>query len=103
MATQIRYITGDATRPINDADFRVIVHCCNDEGKWGAGFVLALSKRDNGPEMVYRRGPFELGTVKIVPFAEDNLFVANIIGQHLTGVDELGNSPVRYDAIRQFG
>lgn len=40
----IVYVKGDATRPLGSGP-RVIVHCVNDIGKWGSGFVLALDKR----------------------------------------------------------
>lgn len=42
--SQIKIITGDATRPIED-DPKIIVQVCNEIGGWGAGFVLAISKR----------------------------------------------------------
>ncbi len=42
--TEIRYVTGDATRPVGDGD-KIIVHVCNDIGGLGRGFVAALSKR----------------------------------------------------------
>jgi hypothetical protein len=41
---QIQYIAGDATAPIGDGN-KIIAHVCNDIGAWGAGFVLAISKR----------------------------------------------------------
>jgi len=40
----INYRHGDATAPKADGPV-VIVHVCNDVGKWGKGFVLAVSKR----------------------------------------------------------
>ena len=40
----IQFITGDATAPIGKGN-RIIAHVCNDIGAWGAGFVLAISKR----------------------------------------------------------
>ena len=39
----INYTTGDATRPA--ARQAIIVHVCNDARAWGAGFVLAISRR----------------------------------------------------------
>jgi hypothetical protein len=75
----IRYVTGDATRLIGVGP-RVIVHVCNDVGKWGAGFVLALSRRWREPEAAYRawyrsrkgtvEPPLELGSVQFVDVAE---------------------------------
>lgn len=78
------YVTGDATQP-QAAGRRIIVHVCNDVGKWGRGFVLALSQRWPEPEKRYRSWaegedstPFELGAVQFVPVALD-LWVANLL------------------------
>jgi len=102
---KIDYQIGDATRPVGDHP-RIIVHICNDSGRWGKGFVLAVSRRWHEPEKRYRawhRGegphPFTLGQVQFVR-VEDALWVANLIGQHGTGFRD-GRPPVRYDAIRE--
>lgn len=100
----VRYAVGDATRPEGSGP-RVIVHVCNDVGGWGAGFVLALSRRWKEPEQRYREWhrhddetPFGLGAVQLVE-VEPELWVANLIGQE--GVRSRdGRPPVRYDAIR---
>jgi hypothetical protein len=42
-------VVGDATAPAGSGP-RVIVHVCNDVGKWGRGFVLALSRKWAEPE-----------------------------------------------------
>lgn len=102
----ITYVLGDATRPQGEG-LKIIVHCCNDVGAWGAGFVVALSRRWPGPEEAYRRwfderGPEAfrdlLGAVQLVPVEED-IWVANLIGQVglRKGLD--GAIPVRYDAL----
>lgn len=44
MAVDIKYIIGDATEPQGEGN-KIIVHCCNNIGGWGAGFVLSLSKK----------------------------------------------------------
>jgi len=49
----IQYVKGDATTPQGDGH-KIIVHVCNDLGKWGKGFVLAISKRWKEPEATYR-------------------------------------------------
>ncbi len=102
---EINYVIGDATDPPRNTP-AVIVHVCNDIGGWGAGFVLAVSRRWPEPEKRYRawhRGgegiPFALGQVQIVP-VEPNVFVANLIGQRGTGRGSDGRAPVRYEAIR---
>ena len=100
----IKYVKGDATNPIGNGN-KIIIHCCNDCGKWGAGFVLALSKRWKEPEVQYRkwgngyisRPPYLLGEVQFVN-VEDDVVVANMIGQHGVGSVN-GSVPIRYPAI----
>lgn len=102
----IQYLKGDATNPAGD-NSRVIVHICNDLGKWGKGFVLAISKRWSKPEQVYKDSFKQepkpsLGDTQFVQ-VEESLTVANIIGQH--GVRSPRNktapAPIRYDAVEQ--
>jgi O-acetyl-ADP-ribose deacetylase (regulator of RNase III) len=81
---EIKYIEGDATQP-QGKENKIIVHVCNDIGGWGKGFVVAISKRWPEPEQKYREWyksgeNFELGNVQFVQ-VEDNLWVANLIGQ----------------------
>lgn len=101
----IRYLRGDATKPLGPpSESKIIVHVCNDEGKWGKGFVLAVSKRWKAPELAYRAAfsagsaPL-LGEVQFV-LVEPKLEVANLIGQH--GIARRGQRvpPIRYEAIR---
>lgn len=99
----ITYLQGDATQP-QAKGRKLIVHCCNDLGGWGKGFVLALSRRWTEPEQQYRQwhherasNDFGLGAVQFVP-VEEHIVVANLVGQRgikrgSTGV------PVRYEAI----
>lgn len=96
----IKYIIGDATRPRTPGN-KIICHICNDRGGWGAGFVLALSRRWKQPEESYRECPEEwrLGGVQVVP-VEDQISVANMIAQHLTGYSPEGRPPIRYGALR---
>ncbi|WKD51139.1 macro domain-containing protein [Microbulbifer spongiae] len=102
----IHYLKGDATNPQADGS-AVIVHVCNDVGKWGRGFVMALSKKWKAPELQYKawftgQAKPSLGSVQFVE-VEETLTVANIIGQH--GVRSPRNktapAPVRYGAIRE--
>ena len=98
----IDYVVGDATSP-RAPGLKILVHCCNNVGAWGAGFVVALSRKWEAPERQYREWfsserP-ELGEVQFVPVG-DKVIVANLIGQ--MGLRGPGNEvPVRYDAIRQ--
>lgn len=100
----IRYVKGDATDP-QGSGAKVIVHCCNDENKWGQGFVLALSAKWTEPEAAYRRMTARrLGMVEFVAVDLEHwqspLYVANLIGQH--GTRSLSNpTPIRYGAIHR--
>lgn len=93
----IRYKVGDATQPCGDG-IKLIVHCCNTLGAWGAGFTAALSKRWPQPETYYRAmAKRDLGAVEIV-HVEHETFVANLIGQEgLAGQATL--PPIRYEAL----
>ena len=112
--SRIIYVVGDATEPQgNDGGMNIIVHCCNDKGGWGAGFVMAISKKWPEPEERYRRWfttgykadsiikPLELGDIQNVMVDDTTgfLYVCNLIGQHDTRPDSEGISPIRYDAI----
>lgn len=104
MATEIKYIKGDATAPQGNGN-KIIVHICNDIGGWGRGFVMAISKKWKAPEKSYRdwyasQENFQLGEVQFVQ-VEDEIWIANLIGQHKTRPDKDGNPPVRYNAIQQ--
>lgn len=55
----IQYTTGDATQPLADGA-KIICHVCNDIGGWGAGFVVALSRKWSEPERAYRIGSSSL-------------------------------------------
>jgi O-acetyl-ADP-ribose deacetylase (regulator of RNase III) len=100
----ILYVKGDATHPLG-VEPSIIVHCCNNIGVWGAGFVLAISKRWPEPEREYRKWAREyrdgaympLGAVQFVEVPE-RITVANLIGQSAT-VSRSGVPPVRYEAI----
>ena len=95
---KLTYVDGDATDPQGNGP-KIIIHCCNDIGAWGAGFVLALSKKWDAPEKHYRTfSSYKLGEVNFINVEED-LLVCNMIGQHGVGPDEDGDPPIRYKAI----
>jgi O-acetyl-ADP-ribose deacetylase (regulator of RNase III) len=103
-STSIAYIQGDATRPTGPGE-KVIAHVCNDEGKWGKGFVLALSKRWAEPEQQYRVWSAQtprpkLGEVQFVK-VEPEITVANMIGQHGVKRRAAGRPPIRYEAVEE--
>ena len=101
---QICYLAGDATSP-QAKGAKVIAHICNDQGGWGKGFVLAVSRRWPEPEAAYRRwhrerasNGFGLGAIQLVqvtPYA----WVANMIGQHGMKTGRSSGPPIRYDAV----
>jgi O-acetyl-ADP-ribose deacetylase (regulator of RNase III) len=99
----LEYVVGDATAPTRRP--AIIVHVCNDIGGWGAGFVLAVSRRWPEPEREYRdwarstTGRLPLGEVQLVD-VEPELWVANLIGQRDIRRGADGSPPVRYDAVR---
>ena len=100
----IRYLRGDATAP-QAKGRKIIAHVCNDQGGWGKGFVLAVSRRWPEPESAYRawhrdraRNDFGLGALQLVP-VQPLVWVANMIGQHGIRTGSKG-PPVRYEAIR---
>ena len=101
--TDITYQKGDATDPQAKGN-KIIAHVCNDQGRWGKGFVLALSARWPGPEQAYREwyrsgDDFTLGAVRFVQVGP-NTWVANMVGQH--GPRGGGkNPPIRYDAVER--
>jgi O-acetyl-ADP-ribose deacetylase (regulator of RNase III) len=103
--TDIRFLKGDATSP-QAKGHKVIAHICNDLGKWGQGFVMALSARWPEPERAYRawhRGraanDFGLEAVLLVP-VEPYVWVANMVAQH--GVrGGTRTPPIRYDAVEE--
>jgi O-acetyl-ADP-ribose deacetylase (regulator of RNase III) len=99
--SNIKYLTGDATNPIDTGGMRIIAHVCNDKGGWGAGFVLALSKKWSKPEQVYRSCPVPnliLGNVQYIQ-VENDIIVANMIAQHGYRRDNNGKPPLRYGAL----
>lgn len=99
----LQYVKGDATRPMI-AGPQVIAHVCNDLGRWGKGFVVALSRRWTEPENAYRAWasgsaatPFALGEVQFVE-VKPTLWVANMVAQHGIRPTKAG-PPIRYEAL----
>lgn len=96
----IKYVIGDATQPIGSG-MKILTHICNDEGAWGAGFVLAISKLWKEPERMYRLRfhTMCLGDVQYVN-VEPDLIVANMISQHSFGILKISPPPIRYEALK---
>ena len=100
---KIIYTKGDATSPLTNGN-KIIVHVCNDVGGWGKGFVMAISSKWPEPEKQYRQWykskvNFALGEVQFVQ-VEDDIWIANMIGQQNINKDAVGKPPVRYEAIK---
>ena len=101
MTNNVITLIGDATNPQTDGK-KIIAHVCNDVGRWGAGFVLALSKKWSKPEEEYKRilpENLQLGLVQYVD-VEDDIIIANMIGQHDTKSNRYGVPPIRYGALK---
>ncbi len=102
MDKQIVYLKGDATN--SDVSMnKIIAHICNDIGAWGKGFVLAVSKRWQKPELEYKKwfkegNGFELGEVQFVQVS-DEIYVANMIGQRGIRKSKTNTPPIRYEAV----
>jgi O-acetyl-ADP-ribose deacetylase (regulator of RNase III) len=99
----LHYLIGDATEPTQKP--ALICHVCNDKGRWGSGFVVAVSKKNDAPQKLYESwhkecgGDLPLGSVQTAPYTE-GCTVANMVGQHDTKPIN-GEPPIRYKALRQ--
>jgi O-acetyl-ADP-ribose deacetylase (regulator of RNase III) len=116
----ITYVQGDATKPSGEGP-KIICHVVNSEGGWGAGFVLAISKRWKSPEREYRKWhregkafnpdgeatDFKLGNIQMVE-VDANLYVCNMLAQAGYGPknknrhrsqEEDGEIPLKYNAL----
>jgi O-acetyl-ADP-ribose deacetylase (regulator of RNase III) len=89
----VTYVKGDATKPQGDGR-KIIAHVCNDEGGWGAGFVLAVDKLSSQPRISYRMAYdhwtkeegltfIPLGWTQL-DYVGNNIYVANMVAQHRT-------------------
>lgn len=101
---RIHYIKGDATNPQGNRN-KIIAHICNDIGGWGKGFVMAISKKWKEPEDNYRKWfqskeIFNLGEIQMVKVGND-VWIANMIGQHKVNTNSNGIPPIRYEAVEQ--
>lgn len=104
----IRYLKGDATNP-QASGLKVIAHVCNDLGRWGKGFVMAVSKKwpETRREYVewYKKGQeenFALGEVQYVILdRRQDIIVANMVGQRGIYASRSQGPPIRYDALEK--
>lgn len=93
----ITYVKGDATAP-QGGGCKLLCHIVNNKSAWGAGFVLALSRKWRAPEYYYRRmrKPI-LGNVQFVE-VEPDVIVCNMIAQVLGSKDGIN---IRYMALHK--
>lgn len=100
---EIKYIDGgDATYPQGEGK-KFVIHCCNDIGGWGRGFVLALNKRWGAPKAEFKKwskqSNYQLGNIQAVKVEKD-IAVINMVGQRdIKTLD--GIPPIRYKAIEK--
>lgn len=88
----VAYVKGSATEPIGNGP-KIIAHIVNDEGLWGAGFVLAVDKLSPRPKRFYKNeyafytdngfAFLPLGGIDVVPVGGDT-YVCNMVAQHRT-------------------
>lgn len=96
----IHYVVGNACEPCVHYDHNnqaAILHIVNNKGGWGAGFVLALSKKWPITEQTYRKSDHILGRSSAV-LVERGLWVVNMCAQE--GYASAENpTPLRYCAL----
>lgn len=99
----ITYLKGDAVYPYKGIGYNFILHVCNNEGKWGKGFVKALSERSKKPEnryrYEYRKGSSSsaLGGIQIID-VDDIDWVINMIAQKGT-ISKSNPHPLSLEAL----
>lgn len=97
----IKYVEGDLFKlaPLEDKNKIIVIpHVCNNQGKWGKGFVVPLGNRYPKAREAY----FDLfpkgGSVPIpccsTVMVEDHISVFNMVAQTLGG-----EKPLRYYAL----
>jgi O-acetyl-ADP-ribose deacetylase (regulator of RNase III) len=82
---------------------KIIIHVCNDQGAWGAGFVVPLGEKFPMAESSYRSlanyaDGLQLGETDLVCVdPENNTYVGNMVAQTLGW--EKGRPPIRYESL----
>lgn len=103
----ITYVHGDVTEMPENS---LLLHVCNNRGGWGAGVVLAISKKWPEPELGYRdwyrrcreRGVLlPLGKTQFIPVAGAGKprWVGNMVAQTLGETLLTGEIPLQYDKL----
>ena len=98
----MKYVSGDLFDIVDKMKTTVVIpHICNNQGKWGAGFVISLgrkyplakqsyldwynNKTIDCEKIFYEDIFFELGNVQVVEVCPNRIYVANMIAQELGG------------------
>lgn len=92
----ITYVNGDATMPKKNG-MKIICHINNNIGRWGKGFVVAVSNK--WPETRKKFLELEswpLGDIQMVQ-VEDDIIVANMIAQ--VGIGKPDQNRIDYLAL----
>jgi len=88
----INYVKGNALKPEGEGN-KVIIHCCNDEGGWGSGFVLGISNKWQEPEQKYRDW-HEAGSYNLTKFGDS--FIHRHLGEYQARESEVTNPNVPF-------
>jgi len=103
----LHHVRGDATKVQHGKGNKIIAHVVNDKGRWGKGFVMAITDEwGKVPGQLYRKwhkagakADFRLGRVQLLQLP-GTLCLANIVGQSGIKTGSQG-PPVRYEAISE--
>ena len=111
MYSKVKYVSGDATNPVGDGH-KIICHVVNDMGKWGKGFVLALSnkwpivksdyKKWHEGQMDGKGLPFWPGTVMMSHAEGDSnqsIYVAHMLAQSGIRMFDTDKTVLQYDQL----
>lgn len=105
----LHQVCGDATLAQFGKGRKIVAHICNDQGRWGKGFVMAITDRWPEPAQMYRRwhgapraaSGFRLGAAQLIKVSsKPSMAVANMIGQCGIKTGSKG-PPVRYEAFEE--
>jgi hypothetical protein len=102
----IKYLEGNLFDFIDDHNPVMIAHVCNDQGAWGAGFVVPLGQKypiaelsyrdwysayctnkvvqDFLDNVIYEDDDFALGKIQVVQ-AKPHIYICNMVAQKLGG------------------
>lgn len=93
---EIEHVIGDATRPTGDGE-KIIAHVANDQnGKWGRGFGLALTRAFDGVRddfLGWSKRNLRLGNAHAFD-AGDGLTIFSMVAQR--GLPRSGHRTIRY-------